>query len=84
MLIHNKGFADEKYIQAFVEGLEIEAEGVEKLVYEGVPEWDSVGHMGLITCLEETFDIMMETEDIIELNSFAKGIETLKKKEVQE
>lgn len=69
----------EKYKNAFVEGLEIDADGVESLVFEGIPEWDSVGHMSLIACIEEAFDIMMETDDIIDLNSFEKGIELLKK-----
>ena len=69
----------EKYKNAFVEGLEIDAEGVENLVFEGIPEWDYVGHMSLIACIEEAFDIMMETDDIIDLNSFEKGIELLKK-----
>ena len=35
--------------------------------------------MSLIACIEEAFDIMMETDDIIDLNSFEKGIELLKK-----
>lgn len=69
----------EKYKNAFMEGLEIGEEGLEGLVFEGIPEWDSVGHMGLVACLEEAFDIMLETDDIIELDSFQKGIETLKK-----
>lgn len=49
------------------------------MVFEGIPEWDSVGHMSLVSCIEETFDIMLETDDIIEFNSFQKGIEILKK-----
>lgn len=69
----------EKYKNAFSEGLEIKIENVETLVYEGIPEWDSVGHMGLVACLEETFDIMLETDDIIDFSSYQKGIEILKK-----
>lgn len=72
----------EKYVQAFVEGLEIEADKVEGLVYEAIPEWDSVGHMNLIGCIEDAFDIMMETDDIIEFSSFEKGIEILAKYDV--
>lgn len=72
----------EKYKNAFTEGLEISAEGVENLIFEGIPEWDSVGHMNLIANIEEAFDIMMETEDIIDFNSFDKGIELLKKYDV--
>ena len=49
----------EKYKQAFVEGLEISDEGLETLKYEAIPEWDSVGHMNLVACLEDVFDIMM-------------------------
>lgn len=73
----------EKYKNAFVEGLEIEGKELENLVYEGIPEWDSVGHMGLIACLEEAFDIMMETDDIIDFNSFQKGIEILSKYNIE-
>lgn len=73
----------EKYKNAFVEGLDVPLEGVEKLVFEEIAEWDSVGHMNLVACIEEAFDIMMETEDIIDFNSFDKGIELLKKYNVQ-
>ena len=69
----------EKYKQAFVEGLEISDEGLETLKYEAIPERDSVGHMNLVACLEDVFDIMMETDDIIDFSSFEKGIEILKK-----
>ena len=51
----------------------------EKFVYQCVPAWDSVGHMGLIAALEEAFNIMMDTEDIIEFGSYTIGIEKLKK-----
>lgn len=74
----------EKYKNAFVEGLEISIDIVnEKLEYQGIPQWDSVGHMGLIASLEEAFDIMMDTDDIIDFSSFVKGIEILKKYNVQ-
>ena len=36
--------------------------------------------MNLIANLEEAFDIMMETDDIIDLSSYEKGIEILKEK----
>lgn len=70
----------EKYVNAFVEALEIEpGKAVEGLKYQAIPEWDSVGHMGLIAALEDAFDIMMDTDDIIDFDSFEKGIELLKK-----
>lgn len=46
-------------------------------------DWDSVGHMELITALEDTFDIMFETEDILGLTSYSEGIEILKKYSVE-
>ena len=74
----------EKYRNAFVEGLDGEEDKItDSLEYEGIPEWDSVGHMSLVACIEEAFDIMMETEDIIDFNSFQKGIELLKKYDVE-
>lgn len=74
----------EKYRNAFVEGLDVEEDKItDSLEYEGIPEWDSVGHMSLVACIEEAFDIMMETEDIIDFNSFQKGIELLKKYDVE-
>ena len=74
----------EKYKNTFVEVRWIPADkAVDGLEYQGIPEWDSVGHMGLIACLEEAFDIMMDTDDIIDFSSYTKGIEILKKYNVQ-
>ena len=69
----------EKYVNAFVEGLAVEAVKVEGLEYQSIAEWDSVGHMGLIAAIEEAFDIMMDTDDIIEFSSFEKGKDILSK-----
>lgn len=41
--------------------------------------WDSVGHMNLVSSMEDAFHIVFEAEDIIALDSFQKGIEILKK-----
>ena len=42
------------------------------LEYNGVVEWDSIGHMSLIAELEDQFDIMMEMDDIIDINSYER------------
>ena len=68
-----------KYDQAFVDTFSVDPGTLEGLAYQGVSVWDSVGHMGLIAALEEAFDIQMETEDIIEFSSYAKGKELMKK-----
>lgn len=72
----------EKYVNAFVEMLEVDASIVETLEYQGIDTWDSVGHMSLISELEDAFDIMMDTDDIIDFSSFQKGIEIMKKYDV--
>ena len=69
----------EKYRNAFVEGLGISEDQVDGLTFQSIPEWDSVGHMGLIAALEEAFDIMMDTDDIIDFSSYEKGKEILAK-----
>ena len=68
----------EKYTQVFVETFEVTTEEAEKLKYQDIEAWDSVGHMGLVSALEDAFDIMMDTDDIIDLSSFEKGMEILK------
>ena len=69
----------EKYTQVFVEMFGKSAYEVKNLHYQDIIEWDSVGHMTLMSGLEDTFDIMMETDDIIDFDSYEKGIEILKK-----
>ena len=73
----------EKYNNAFFESFKITEKELVGLKYQGISNWDSVGHMSLVAILEETFDIMMETDDIVDLNSYAKGIEILQKYDVE-
>lgn len=67
----------EKYNQVFIEMFEITQEQLAGLKYQDIPAWDSVGHMELISALEDMFDIMMDTDDIIDLSSYEKGKEIL-------
>ena len=73
----------EKYIEAFKESLDVKEDQVAGLEYQAIPSWDSVGHMGLIAAIEDAFDIQFETDDIVDFNSFEKGIEILKKYDVE-
>ncbi|RKJ68105.1 acyl carrier protein [Roseburia sp. 1XD42-69] len=67
----------EKYLKVFVDTLEIRSEEAEGLKYNSIANWDSVGHMNLVAALEDAFDIMMDTDDIIDFSSFEKGKEIL-------
>lgn len=71
----------EKYNQAFITTFEVSEDQLAGLKYQDIEAWDSVGHMGLIAALEEAFDIMMDTDDIIDFNSYEKGKEILAKDE---
>lgn len=70
----------EKYNNVFCENLQITENQLAGLQYQSVELWDSVGHMSLTAALEDAFDIMLETDDIIDLSSYEKGIEILKTK----
>jgi len=70
----------EKYKKIFTESFSIEEGQLnEYLVYNSIEAWDSVGHMGMIATLEETFEIEMDTDDIIDFSSYNKGFELLPK-----
>jgi acyl carrier protein len=73
----------EIYNKVFIDNFGVsEADLTDAFVYNCIPAWDSVGHMGIIAALEEAFNIMMDTEDIIEFSSYTVGIEKLKKYQV--
>ncbi|HAM51371.1 MAG TPA: acyl carrier protein [Nitrospiraceae bacterium] len=63
----------EKLRNSFAEALGIDKEKVEdSLEYNSIPEWDSVAHMKMVAAVESAFDVMLDTEDIIDMSSFEK------------
>jgi acyl carrier protein len=71
---------EEKLIQAFVDGLQIKREQVnDDLTYMSIQQWDSLAHMTLVSAIEQSFDIMLDTDDIIDMNSVAKAKEIIEK-----
>lgn len=72
-----------KMVQAFIEGLDITAkEYNDALEYQGIQQWDSVGHMALISALESQFDIMLDTDDVIDMSSVKEAVRILAKYDV--
>ena len=64
----------EKLIKAFTESLGIDPQLVtDELPYNTIPQWDSTAHMVLIAELENVFDVMLDTDDIIDLSSVAQA-----------
>ena len=71
---------EDKLKEAFKEALGIDKEIInDNLKYNEIEEWDSVAHMSLIGEIEDKFDIMLDTDDIIDMSSFAKAKEIVLK-----
>lgn len=68
-----------KYKNTFCETFEVELDGLNDLEYQSIQAWDSVGHMALIAALEESFEIEMDIDDIIDFSSYKVGKKILKK-----
>ena len=45
--------------------------------YQETPGWDSLRHMAMIGELEDTFTVMLDTDDVIDLSSFEKALSIL-------
>lgn len=74
----------EKLVQAFATALAIPvATVVDTLTYEGIPQWDSVAHMALVTELESVFDVMLDTDEILAMSSVAISRDILAKHGVE-
>ena len=73
----------QKYQDIFIKSLSINIEKFnENIKYNEIQEWDSIGHMTLMSGLEDGFKISLETDDIVDFSSFKKGIEILNKYKV--
>ncbi|MFD1542385.1 acyl carrier protein [Nonomuraea guangzhouensis] len=52
---------------------------VDGLHYRAIPQWDSLAHMALVAAMEDEFTIMIDTDEMIDMSSFAKAAELLEK-----
>ena len=60
----------EKLINCFTEALRISEDLVnDNLKYQSIPQWDSIAHMALVAQVENQFDIMLDTEEILDMSS---------------
>ena len=69
----------ETYNQVFMNSFQVGEQELSTLNYQGVEGWDSIGHMKMIAELEEAFDIMIDTDDVLDFSSYLKGLKILKK-----
>lgn len=69
----------EKLTDSFAKVLGLSNEKITDSLSYGTFAWDSVAHMKIIAAIEDTFDIMLDTEDVIDMSSFKKAKEILSK-----
>ena len=67
----------EKLKKAFYEALEIPLENINDELSYGAENWDSVAHLALVASIETEFDIMLTSNDVIDMSSFKKAKEIL-------
>lgn len=68
----------EKLATCFRDILDLPADAdVGQLAYQQHPSWDSVAHMRLVAAIETAFDVMMETDQILDMSSYQKAQEIL-------
>jgi acyl carrier protein len=66
--------------KAFVEALGIpEDTDWDTLAYRSIEAWDSVAHMQLVGEIEDTFDVMIDTQDVIDMSSYNETVRILEK-----
>ena len=66
--------------QAFRAALDLPVDAdVRGLRFGRHAHWDSVGHMALVSEIEETYDVMLDGDDVLEMSSFDKAAEIVEK-----
>jgi len=66
--------------EVFAAALEIAPERVNaELAYNSIEEWDSTAHMALVAAIEQRFGVMLQTQEVLDLSSFGKAAEILRR-----
>jgi acyl carrier protein len=52
---------------------------VRRLQYGKHNRWDSVGHMALVAEIEDAYDVMFDTDDVLDMSSYDKAVEIVRK-----
>lgn len=71
----------EKLQTAFFNGLNLSSiDQLSTLKLKESPNWDSVGHITLISEIEDAFDLDLEADDMFEIDTFDSAIKVLESK----
>ncbi len=72
--------SDDKIVAVFAKVLGLpEDEIVDELRYSSIPQWDSIAHMSVIADLEDAYDIMIDMDDVVDMNTVGKAREIIAK-----
>lgn len=70
----------EKYQKIFKEIFNVDGRELnEGFNFKDISNWDSFTHLTLISELEDTFEVMFESEDILHFGGYMNGMEILKR-----
>jgi acyl carrier protein len=72
----------EKYNKAFIESFNVDEGNLNGLKYQDITAWDSIGHMLLMTTLEDEFGVELDIDDITDFSSYEEGKNILRKYDV--
>ena len=72
----------EKLKKAFSDALELSTEKITDDLSYGNETWDSIAHLALVASIETEFDIMLNSDDVIDMSSFKKAKEILNKYDI--
>ncbi|MBD5216045.1 MAG: acyl carrier protein [Bacteroidales bacterium] len=74
----------EKYNQIFTEVFGVDASVLnDDFSKDTVDQWDSVHQLNIVSLAEETFDIMLDPEDIMGFTSYKAGKDILKNQDIE-
>ena len=74
----------QKYKDIFIKSLAMEGKKFnENVKYNEITEWDSIGHMALVAAIEWEFDVMLDTDEILDMSSVKKVKDILLKHGVE-
>lgn len=73
----------EKYNKIFMEVFNVDAADLDdNFAFKSVDSWDSMAHMALVSSIEDSFCIFLDTEDILNITSYPNGKSTLAKYDI--
>ena len=71
---------EQQVLKVFKEVLELHGDvDTNDLRYNEIANWQSLAHITLVSALEGEFDIMVDPDDILAMNSYDKAVEIVRK-----